>query len=69
MFSYDCPSLRPKDQSGVRKITYKGTEQNIDEADKQLCNEEPLPEIHRVSHLSQEGDEEKSTTVAVYSPV
>ncbi len=44
----------------------EGTEEDVDNADEGLCGEHSLPEIPWVTHLSQESDEEKSTTVRVY---
>jgi hypothetical protein len=31
-----------------------------------LCAEHSLPEVHRMTHLSHEGNEEKSTAPTVY---
>lgn len=44
---------------------YKGTEEDVDNGDEGLGDEETLPEVHRASHLRQEGDEHDSTGVGV----
>lgn len=40
-------------------------EQEVDKGDECLCAEHTLPEIHGVSHLGEEGDEQEGTTVRV----
>jgi hypothetical protein len=45
--------------------TYKGTEEDVDNGDKGLRNEQTLPEVHRASHLGQEGDEHHSSRVGI----
>lgn len=47
------------------QVTYIGTEQHVDKADKSLSADHALPEVHGVTHLSQESDEENGTTVGV----
>ena len=51
-------------RSGVLAVLTvdKRTEEDVDNSDEKLCAEHSLPEIPRVTHLSQESDEEKSTT-------
>lgn len=44
----------------------KGTEEDVHNADEGLGAEHTLPEIPRVTHLSEESDEQQSTTVAVH---
>lgn len=47
------------------RITYEGTKENVDNADEDLCAQKTLPKVHRVPHLSQEGDKEQGTSPAV----
>ena len=42
--------------------TYKGAEEDVDNANEELGAEHSLPEIHWVTHLSKESDEQKGTT-------
>jgi len=43
----------------------KGAEEDVYNADENLGAEHSLPEVHRMTHLSKEGNEEESTTPAV----
>jgi len=42
------------------------TEQEVDDADEGLGAEKTLPEVHGVAHLSEESNEEESTSVGIY---
>lgn len=44
----------------------ESTEEDVDNADEGLGAKHTLPEIPRMAHLSKEGDEQKSTSIAVY---
>lgn len=48
------------------KTAYKGTEEDIDDTDEELGAHQSLPEVHGMTHLSQEGHEEQSTAPAIY---
>lgn len=43
----------------------ESAEEDVDNADEGLCAEHALPEVPGVAHLSEESDEEESTTVGV----
>lgn len=57
------------DGSGVlSKVTVdKEAKEEVDDADEGLCANHALPEIHWVSHLRHERDEEDGTTVRIYT--
>jgi hypothetical protein len=49
--------------------TYKGTEEDVDNANEQLGTYHALPEIQWMTHFSEEGNKEESTTPTVYDRV
>ena len=51
--------------SGQGLQAYKGTEEDVDNGDEGLSDEQTLPEVHRTSHLRQEGNEHDGTRVGV----
>jgi hypothetical protein len=46
-------------------ITYESPEKDIDYRNEELCAEHGFPEIHRMSHLGQEGDEKNRSGIGV----
>ena len=46
-------------------VTYKGTEEDINDGNESLCEEHGLPEIQGLTHLGQKGDEQQSSGVGV----
>jgi len=46
-------------------MTYESSEKDIDDRDEELCAEHGFPEIHRMPHLGQEGDEQNGSGIGV----